>query len=208
MRRILVFLCLVSTAAVGAWALPAGHAESTLDAASADAVEAPELPAEPQLDAPTAARNVAPIEAAVVEPDAAAPVEADPDAVPPHLDASSDIAAPAPVQIVTTTTAPPTTLPPMTIAPQVTVAFTASQACGSCDEPIPYDIFSGATTPGTTVSISSAYGSGSTTADGSGHWERKVEFPSAPRGETFNVTVNGLGGSKSFTFTATGGAQH
>ena len=44
-----------------------------------------------------------------------------------------------------------------------------------------------------------------TTADGHGHWERTVEFPSAPRGETFTVTVSGLGGSKSFTFTATGG---
>ena len=117
----------------------------------------------------------------------------------PHL-ATPESAEPAaePEPVVSTTT---------TTVPVVTVAFSATQAYGSCDEPIPYDIFSGNATPGTTVTISSAYGSGSTTADGNGHWERKVEFPSAPRGETFSVTASGLGGSKTMSFTA-GGGEH
>ena len=119
----------------------------------------------------------------------------------PHL-ATPESADPAadPEPIVTTST---------TTVPVVTVAFSATQAYGSCDEPIPYDIFSGNATPGTKVTISSAYGSGSTTADGNGHWERKVEFPSAPRGETFSVTASGLGGSKTMSFTAIGSsAEH
>jgi hypothetical protein len=84
----------------------------------------------------------------------------------------------------------------------------AAQVFGSCDEPIPYDIFSGAATAGSTVSISSPYGSGSATADANGHWEHKVEFPTAPRGEQFTVTAAGLGASTTLPFIATGNASH
>lgn len=120
-------------------------------------------------------------------------------ASPPHLEEKTAPVAhePEPVAAPTTTTAPPASVVPA----QPAVAFTASQAYGSCDEPVPYDIFSGTADPGSTVTISSPYGSGSTTADGSGHWERKVEFPSAPRGSTFTVTASGIGGSERFDFS-------
>ena len=202
MRRFLVFFCIVSTAAVGAWALPAGRADSTVDSAAAD--DRPSS-APARADAPTV--SAASVEREIAE----TPLEVDDDPVSPalvgqepdHLTGETPPpAAEAPAQIVTTTTAPPTT------APVVTVAFTAAQAYGSCDESVPYDIFSGAATPGSTITISSPYGSGSATADGNGHWERTVEFPSAPRGETFSVSVSGLGGSKTFSFTATGGGSH
>lgn len=216
MRRFIAFFCIVSAAAIGAWALPAGHADSSVDSAGADAapVPAPVVPDEPALSTASADRAV---ESLAVDDDPvveAAPAPAEPPAAdlapagdPDHLrgDQAAPAALPEPTQIVTTTTAPPTTT---TAAPVVTIAFSAAQAYGSCDEPVPYDIFSGQATPGSTITISSPHGSGSTTADSSGHWERKVEFPSAPRGEAFSVSVSGLGGSKTFSFTATGGGSH
>lgn len=214
MRRFLVSACIVSLGAVGAWALPAGHADSTVEpAATADPVAAPP----PAVDAPVVSATADRVETAdgpVGEGPAPREVVASLDLAgdePDHL--ADDVARPAaeaPAPIVTTTLAPPTTLPPSTTttAPAVAIAFHAAQAYGSCDEPVPYDIFSGQATPGSTVSVSSPYGSGSTTADGQGHWERKVEFPAAPRGETFTVAVSGLGGSTTFSFTATGGGSH
>ncbi len=128
------------------------------------------------------------------------------DPSPAHLEEQSAAAAVTPIQVVTTTTTIPP--PPTTAAAKPAVAFTATQAYGSCDEPIPYDIFSGTADPGSTVTISSPYGSGSAVADGAGHWERKVEFPSAPRGETFAVIASGVGGSKTLNFTAGSGGGH
>ncbi|MEM7142951.1 MAG: hypothetical protein AAF548_18145 [Actinomycetota bacterium] len=213
MRRTLVFLSIVSAAAVGAWALPAGQADPAVGTATAVPDAAPELPEEPQVSATeTAAVSADPVSVEDTSALAIEPLGVDAATAPPLADAA-DVVVPAPAQIVTTTTAgaPPVTAPPTTAAPTPAapaVAFTASQAYGSCEEPIPYDIFRGTATPGSTVTISSPYGNGSTTADGSGHWERTVEFPSAPRGESFTVTVSGVGGSKTFTFTATGGAHH
>ncbi|MDW3217388.1 MAG: hypothetical protein R8F63_02135 [Acidimicrobiales bacterium] len=214
MRRFLVFLCILSTAAVGAWALPAGHADTSLDAAAAggDAPATLDPLEEPRLSASSAARELPPLEAHPIDP-VVAPQETAPASEPvvpasdgpQHLSHEVTPAADSdPAPIVTTTTAAPTTT---TAAPVVTVAFTAGQAYGSCGENVPYDIFSGAASPGSTITISSPYGSGTTTADGHGHWERTVEFPSAPRGETFSVSVSGLGGSKTFSFTATGGSH-
>ncbi len=126
------------------------------------------------------------------------PITSEPD----HLVVAEAAPDPEPEAVVTTTSASPTTtVPPTTTtaAPAVTVAFSATQAYGSCDEPIPYDIFSGTATPGTSVAISSPYGSGSATADGNGHWEKKVEFAGAPKGETFAVTASGLGAARRCT---------
>jgi pimeloyl-ACP methyl ester carboxylesterase len=181
MRRILVFCALVSVTGLGAWALPAGQASSAMEQAAAEpAASSPVLPVAPEVSSDSAATPAPPTIPATAVSEA--PTQAaDPDASADHLTAERS-AAEAPAAIVTTTTAPPTTT---TAAPTVTVAFTATQAFGSCDEPIPYDIFSGAATAGSTVSISSPYGSGSTTADANGHWEHKVEFPPALRGEQF-----------------------
>lgn len=72
----------------------------------------------------------------------------------------------------------------------------------------PYDEYQGTAPSGATVSISSAYGGGSTVAGGDGHWWVKVEFPGVvgqPYGTTFTVTVSTPGyAPKSFEFTYTG----
>jgi len=79
--------------------------------------------------------------------------------------------------------------------------FTANQKYGTCSEPVPYDVFSGKAQPGTTVTVSSEYGSGSTTANDEGKWSLQVNFPSAPYNKQFSVTVKDhTGEKKTFTF--------
>jgi len=205
MRRIAVFFASLFIAAacslaVGAWGLPAGQAAPPLDGPAIDVA-----PVVDRLEVSTASVEPAPV-AEQAAGDLA--VAVDPPGAADHLlaegRAAADRETPEPIAIVTTTTVPPTTT---TRVPVATVAFRASQAYGSCGEEVPYDIFSGTATPGSTITISSPYGSGSATADGYGHWERTVEFPGAPSGETFAVTASGLGGSKTFQFTATGGVD-
>ncbi|MEM9465401.1 MAG: hypothetical protein AAGA90_08495 [Actinomycetota bacterium] len=166
----------------------------SVDAAAARVVEPRSAGASPTTTAPAAtpgdgAGGIAPVATVPAEPDHLVPVADD---------------APAPQPVVTTTTtiaAPSTSAAP---APVATVAFTAEQAYGSCGEAVPYDVFSGTATPGSAVSITSPHGSATAVADPQGHWSATVEFPSAPRGDTFTVSVTGLGGSTSFAFTATG----
>lgn len=84
--------------------------------------------------------------------------------------------------------------------------FWAKQKYGSCGESTPYDVFYGKAIPGTTIEVTSPYGSGSTTAGREGHWEIKVTFPDAPVGEPFTVTVHaGTGEAKTFTFVRSAG---
>jgi hypothetical protein len=88
----------------------------------------------------------------------------------------------------------------------VDVAFTANQKYGECGEAVPYDVFWGTATPGAEVWVESPYGSESTLADESGHWEIKVEFPTAPAGTLFEVAVESSdGGMAWFTFVNVGG---
>ncbi|GMQ92685.1 MAG: hypothetical protein BMS9Abin12_0162 [Acidimicrobiia bacterium] len=95
---------------------------------------------------------------------------------------------------------------PPTVTTTTTVAewgFTATQQYGSCSEPIPYDVFSGIAKPGTTVSITSPYGGGTTPVDGNGKWSVKIEFPTAPYNEQFTVTVKDYAGvEKTFPFVS------
>ncbi|MDX1449539.1 MAG: hypothetical protein R3246_10815 [Acidimicrobiia bacterium] len=91
---------------------------------------------------------------------------------------------------------------------RVEVDFTAFQKYGECGEEIPYDVFYGEGSPGATVKVSSAHGSGSTKIDAEGHWELRVEFPDAPAGEEFKVSVDSSdGGHAGFTFVNVGGAH-
>jgi hypothetical protein len=87
--------------------------------------------------------------------------------------------------------------------------FTANQRYGSCGEAVPYDEFWGTGIPGTTITVRSEWGGGTTTVSETGKWELKVKFPDAPRNETFKVFVtDGEGGEAVFTFTNTGGGDH
>ena len=190
-----------------AWALPAAD-EPTIESAGAGPVERVSAPAVDLPELADATDEEAPAEEKpvkeAIEPAADATAASRP--IPDHLVVDDAEALATTTTTTTTTTAPPP--PTTTAAPVATVAFSATQKYGSCGEDVPYDVFSGTATPGSTVSVSSAYGSGSATAEADGHWSTKVEFPSAPRNETFAVSVSGPGGSKTLHFTATGDVHH
>jgi len=81
--------------------------------------------------------------------------------------------------------------------------FSASATYGSCELDPPYDVYYGTAKPGTTVAVSSPYGSGSAVADAEGNWEAQVFFPSAPYNETFLVTITEhTGAKKKFEFVS------
>ena len=83
------------------------------------------------------------------------------------------------------------------------VGFSAFATFGSCEEIPPYDIYYGTAKPGTVVTISSEYGSGSAEVDAEGNWEAQVFFPSAPKDKSFTVTVKDYkGDKKKFSFVS------
>ncbi|MEM8706339.1 MAG: hypothetical protein AAGE98_07775 [Actinomycetota bacterium] len=209
-RRTLVRTCLVggcaALVAVGVWAAPADTEVPVIETTAVAAAPTPEVALPDVGEGTTEAVRFAvttdePVAAEPVAgpaPGAASTPPAEPDHLSPEPDPNPSLAEVA----VTTTTAAPA--PTTTKAAVATVAFTATQRYGSCGEAVPYDVFSGTATPGSTVTISSSHGSGSTVADASGHWSRTVEFPSAPENQPFTVTVSGLGGSTTLSFVATG----
>lgn len=67
--------------------------------------------------------------------------------------------------------------------------LTANQKYGSCGEDVPYDVWYGTGEPGTTVTIGSEYGSGSTVIGEKGNWDLKVFFPEAPCNKQFAVVL-------------------
>ena len=80
-------------------------------------------------------------------------------------------------------------------------AFTANQQHKVSSSNPPFDVFYGTGRPGTKVSATSEFGSGSTTINEKGKWEMKVKFPSAPYYQWFNVRVaDSDGHSKTFEF--------
>ena len=103
---------------------------------------------------------------------------------------------------------PPTTT---TTRPKVTTTtegrtweFTAHNTYGTCAESPPYDVFYGTGKPGTEISVTSEFGSGSTVVSETGEWEVKVYFPSAPLDTQFQVKVRDFTGAKKlFEFTHT-----
>jgi len=92
--------------------------------------------------------------------------------------------------------APPKEEPP-------SIMFTAFQKWGSCAESPPFDEFFGMAKPGTKVSVTSSFGSASTTAAGNGEWYVKVFFEAAPYGKAFEVKARDDFGNKViFEFTS------
>lgn len=118
-------------------------------------------------------------------------------AAPPTTKAPAPTAPPTTKAPATTTTHPPTTTtqPPM--------GFSANQTWGSCGDAPPYDEFYGTAAAGSTITVSSPYGSGSTTVKADGSWYVKVFFPTAPPYESFTVDVSSAQGAKSFSFIHT-----
>ena len=102
----------------------------------------------------------------------------------------------------TTTTKPPAET--TTTKPEV-AEFKAFATYGTCDSEPPYDIYYGKGQPGSTVTVSSEFGSRETTVDEEGKWQVQVFFPEAPLGEGFQVLVSdSLGREKAFEFTYLG----
>jgi outer membrane biosynthesis protein TonB len=75
--------------------------------------------------------------------------------------------------------------------------WTAQQKYGENSGNPPYDIFYGTGTPDAKVSITSAYGSGTTEIGPKGHWDLKVVFPEAPCGAEFKVVIESSEGDRS-----------
>ncbi len=84
-------------------------------------------------------------------------------------------------------------------------AFVAYKTFGECSESPPYDVYHGKGEPGSTVTVTSEFGAGTTTVGPAGVWELRVEFPTAPAGKVFAVKVkDSLGRSATFEFVYTG----
>ena len=95
-----------------------------------------------------------------------------------------------------------------TTTTKATWEFSANQDYGSCAEPIPYGEFSGKAKSGSTLTVSSEFGGGSTVAGEDRSYWLRVEFPSAPFAKVFPVKVKGeFGGKKVFEFVSNYSAE-
>lgn len=83
------------------------------------------------------------------------------------------------------------------------IEFTAGAAFDRTDAAVPFDEFSGRSTTGATITISSPYGGGQATSNGDGTWAARIEFPNAPPGETFTITVTSSKSSAVYYFQLT-----
>ena len=81
------------------------------------------------------------------------------------------------------------------------IDFTANAAFDHTDAAVPYDEYWGKSTAGATITISSPYGGGQVTSNGEGKWGARIEFPGAPVGETFTVTITSSKGSAVYNFS-------
>lgn len=121
-------------------------------------------------------------EVKVVEPVASEPKTTEPKTTQPKTT--------EPKSTEPTTTEPKPTDPPVTEPKGETSEWSAFQVYGACEDDPPFDVFYGTASPGATISITSEYGSGSTTAGEAGEWEVRVYFPTAPFGEKIKVWVS------------------
>ncbi|MEY2444642.1 MAG: hypothetical protein QOE00_1222 [Ilumatobacteraceae bacterium] len=91
---------------------------------------------------------------------------------------------------------PGTTTPP-------SIDFTANAGWSTTDATPPVDEYSGNSTAGAVITISSPYGGGQVQSNAEGHWSARVEFPDAPVGVTFNVHVVSSKGTATYDFPLT-----
>ncbi len=76
-----------------------------------------------------------------------------------------------------------------TTKPSELAPFKAFFTWGECSIDPPYDEYYGKGEPGSTITVTSPYGGGSTVVKESGEWYVKVVFPEAPVGKTFAVKI-------------------
>jgi hypothetical protein len=99
----------------------------------------------------------------------------------------------------TTTTPGGGNAPPTTAAPW---PFSASQQYGSSSSPSPFERVFGQASPGSTVQISSPYGSATAQVSSTGNWSAFVYFSGAPYDQPFTITITAANGSKTLSFVA------
>ncbi len=85
----------------------------------------------------------------------------------------------------------------------VAIDFTAQAAFTECDSTPPFNEYWGMSTAGAKITISSDFGGKQVTSNGDGNWEARIEFPDAPVGQTFIVTITSSKGSAVYSFPLT-----
>jgi hypothetical protein len=83
------------------------------------------------------------------------------------------------------------------------VAFTATAALLTTDHTPPVNEYSGTSTAGAVISITSDYGSTQVVSNGDGKWSARVEFPDAPLNVAFNVHLTSSKGESAYDFPLT-----
>jgi hypothetical protein len=83
------------------------------------------------------------------------------------------------------------------------VAFTANAARTATDHNPPVNEYSGTSTAGALISITSDYGAAQVVSNAEGRWSARVEFPDAPLDVTFNVHLTSSQGEAAFDFPLT-----
>lgn len=83
------------------------------------------------------------------------------------------------------------------------IDFTAHAALTTTDHTPPLNEYSGTSTAGAVITITSDYGGTQVESNGDGHWAARVEFPGAPVGTTFNVHITSSKGEAVYDFQLT-----
>ena len=183
--------------AFGALSLTGGESHTPLDVINQPA---PSLPADSEVGLPT-------LDEATTETSTTLGLDttlaaATSGTTPGHLVDHEPLPTSTSATAIVATTLPPTTSSPppstsavpTTSAPTTTVAmqaFSASARYGSCAEDPPYDEYSGTAIPGATITVTSPYSNpASVTADPSGNWWIRVEFPNSVVGQHFDASIS------------------
>ena len=83
------------------------------------------------------------------------------------------------------------------------IDFTAHAGWSTTDHTPPTDQYSGTSTAGAVITITSDFGGAQVVSNGDGHWTATVEFPGAALGTTFNVHITSSKGDAAYDFPLT-----
>jgi hypothetical protein len=87
--------------------------------------------------------------------------------------------------------------------PPVSIDFTAAAGWATTDATPPVDEYSGNSTAGAVITITSPYGGTQVVSNGDGHWTARPAFPDAPVGVTFTVHITSSKGTAAYDFPLT-----
>jgi hypothetical protein len=81
--------------------------------------------------------------------------------------------------------------------------FTAAAGWATTDATPPVDEYSGNSTAGAVITLTSPYGGTQVVSNAEGHWTARPTFPDAPVGVTFNVHITSSKGTATYDFPLT-----